>query len=1011
MLGVRSSLVALLATAALAGHVTAQTTGTISGQVVNSTNQRTLPLATIRVADRTARTDTDGRYSISVAAGTHVVRVNLVGYREAIDTVTVALGQTVTLDVAMDQVPFQLDAVVVTGYGEQEKRDVTGVVTEVPAESFNAGRIVAPEELIRGKVAGVQVAESNGGEPGGGMSIRIRGGTSVTSSNEPLYVVDGVPLPVGGGLSAGRNPLNFLNPNDIASFTVLKDASATAIYGSQGANGVVLIETRGGSGAPTSGWGISYSGTVSSSSVSGRPSILTADQLRTAVEEFAPQQMVYLGEANTDWVREIEQAGVGQEHTVVISGGADATTLRASIGYLSQKGVVQASKNERLSLNLAFNQLLFDNQLSLRANVMGARNEDQFTDGLVVGAANNFAPTQPILDPASEYNGFFEWDDPLAGVNPIGHLASVASEGTTYRSLGNLTGEYVAPFLRGLSATARVGYLVTSAERRFFAASINKNQVNRGLNGTVNRATPSEFSTLFDGFLTYATNWSRNSLSLTGGYAYTQRRQDNPFFEAQNLSSDQLGLDGIPTAGLYRNTLTVDEAKLASWFGRANYAFRDRYLLTASVRTDGSSRFGPGNQWGTFPSAAFAWRLSEEPFMGDAFSDLKLRISWGKNGNQAFPNYQQYKSYSFSDAQAQVQFGDEFISTIRPSAADPNIKWEETTSWNFGLDYGLSDNRFTGAVEYYTKTTKDLIFTVLVPSGVNLSNVVTTNVGSMKNKGVELTLNALLARGDGGGFSWDASVNLAYNKNELLTIDPFAGGSERILSGDAISGGVGSFIEVLQPGRPVNSFFVYEHMRDGAGNPIWEDTNGDGNINEQDLYVDQLTECDENGANCMADGVINQDDRVAFKKPAPDWIVGFSNAMRYKSFDASFTLLGQIGNYMYNNVASSTGYYQQLTNAARPNNLHSSVLEYGFETPQYFSDVYVENASFLRLENIELGYTFSNALRGMRVFGVVQNAFTLTGYSGVDPAASITGIDNNRYPRTRTFTAGLNVTF
>ncbi|HEX9632272.1 MAG TPA: SusC/RagA family TonB-linked outer membrane protein, partial [Gemmatimonadales bacterium] len=600
----------LLATAAAAGQLAAQATGTVSGRIINAETRQPLPFVAVRVADRSTRSDADGRYAVTgVGAGTQVLRANLVGYRAVLDTIAVAAGQTTMRDLEMQAVAFELDAVVVTGYGEQEKRDVTGVVAEVPAETFNTGRVVAPEELIRGKVAGVQVTEANGGEPGGGMSIRIRGGTSITSSNEPLYVIDGVPVPVGGGLSAGRNPLNFLNPEDIASFTVLKDASATAIYGSQGANGVVLIETRGGKGAAGAGWGFSYTGTLSSSTVAGRPDILNATQFRQAVEEFAPAQMVYLGDATTDWVREIEQTGVGQEHTVVVSGGGETTSLRASLGYLAQEGVIRASRNERLSLNLAFNQLLFDDRLNLQANVIGSRNEDQFTDGLVVGAANNYAPTQPIFDSTSVYGGYFEWDDPLAAVNPIGHLNLVTSDGTTYRSIGNVTGEYAVPFLHGLTATTRVGYVVTSAERRFFAPNNNKNQVNRGFNGTVNRSNPTELGTLFDGFLTYAGNWNRHGLTLTGGYAYTQRRQDNPFFEAQVLSSNELGADGIPTAGLYRTELTVDEAKLASWFGRANYSFRDRYLLTASVRTDGSSKFGPGNQWGTFPSAAVAWRL------------------------------------------------------------------------------------------------------------------------------------------------------------------------------------------------------------------------------------------------------------------------------------------------------------------------------------------------------------------------------------------------------------------
>jgi iron complex outermembrane receptor protein len=406
-----------------------------------------------------------------------------------------------------------------------------------------------------------------------------------------------------------------------------------------------------------------------------------------------------------------------------------------------------------------------------------------------------------------------------------------------------------------------------------------------------------------------------------------------------------------------------------------------------------------------------AWRISEEDFLGDGFSDLKLRFSWGKNGNQAFGDYMQYKSYSFGEATAQVQFGNEFVNTIRPSASDPDIKWEETTSWNLGLDYGLWNNRLSGALEVYNKKTDDLIFSVIVPAGVNLSNVVTTNVGSMKNRGIELTLNALLVQADNGGFSWDANFNAAYNKNELVVIDPFAGGTEQILTGNAISGGVGSFIQVLTPGQAINAFFVYQHRRDATtGKPIYEDFDGDGDIDDLDLYIDQV-ECDDAGV-CATDSVINQDDRVPFKDPLPKWILGHTSQFRLKAFDLSFTMLAHLGNHVYNNVASSTGFYDQLRDSARPSNMHSSVLDYGFVTPQYFSDVYVEDASFLRMENIELGYTFRGGmLNNMRIFGVVQNVFTLTGYTGIEPTATITGIDNNIYPRARTFTGGLSVTF
>ena len=394
--------------------------------------------------------------------------------------------------------------------------------------------------------------------------------------------------------------------------------------------------------------------------------------------------------------------------------------------------------------------------------------------------------------------------------------------------------------------------------------------------------------------------------------------------------------------------------------------------------------------------------MSEESFMdgADWLSDLRLRASWGKNGNQAFGNYLAYKTYSFGENTAQTQFGDGFVPTVRPNAVDPNLKWEETASWNLGIDYGFKNGRYWGSIEFYEKTTDDLIFDVIVAGGSNLSNVVTTNVGSMKNSGLELTLNTMFVEGTGGGFAWDANFNFAYNNNELTQINQFAGSTEKILAGETIAGGVGSFIQVLEPGQDVNSFYVYEHLRDGSGNPIYEDTNDDGSINDQDLYVDQ------NG-----DGIINQDDRAATFSPQPDWIMGHTSLMRYKDFDFSLTLLANLGNYVYNNVASSTGFYDQLVDSARPSNLHESVLTTNFARPQYFSDYYVENAGFLRLQNIELGYTFRRALNGIRVYGVVQNAFTITGYSGVDPTASTNGIDNNRYPRTRTFTAGLSVLF
>ncbi|UCC71024.1 MAG: SusC/RagA family TonB-linked outer membrane protein [Gemmatimonadota bacterium] len=1015
----RPLLVALLGTAIWAVPLEAQQTGAIRGRVVDADLLVAVSGAAVMVDDRTVLSDDGGRFVMTgVAAGTYTLRVTRMGYLEVEETVTVLAGETTDVEIEMQVMAVEIGGVVAIGYGERLERDLTGVVDVVPIGSFNTGRVVSPEGLIQGKVAGVQVLENNGGEPGGAISIRIRGGTSVTSSNEPLYVLDGVPLPVGGGLSSeafpgdpsARNPMNFLNPEDIESFTVLKDASATAIYGSRGANGVILIETKKGRGAVAGPARLTYRGSFSGSKVVGRPDILSAAQFRDVVESQHPELLPLLGSESTDWRNAVERAAFGQEHMLALEGGSESMFYRLSLGYTNQEGVIQQSKNERLSLSLAYNQMLFDDRLRLTANVLGARSDDWYVSDGVLGSADNFAPTQPIEDPES-IHGYWEWDEWRAVDNPVGLLDLEWDEGTTYRSVGNLTAEYDFPFLEGVSGTARVGYQATSAERRYFAPSINRDQLEAGVAGTVSRSNPWSFSVLFDGFAAYARNWDRHSFDVTGGYSYQQARQEFPWWTAEDLSADFLGLSGVPTAELEQAGVTAEESRLASLFARVNYTYLDKYLFTASMRRDGSSKFGEDNRWGTFPSAAFAWRVSEESFMEswESLSDLKLRLSWGKNGNQAFDNYQQYKAYMYGDALSLVQFGDEWVSTIRPSAVDPNIKWEETSSWNIGFDYGFWDNRLTGSLEYYSKETEDLIFDIIVAGGSNLSNVVTTNVGTMTNKGFELTVNAMLAQGVGDEFSWDANFNIAYNKNELTQINPFAAEAEQILAGQFISGGVGNSVLVLQPGYPVNSFLVFEHIRDGQGRPIYEDVNEDGTINDQDLYVDQPTVWDTVAGEWVPDGTINDDDRRPYKSPNPDWILGHTSLVRWKKFDLGFTLLAQLGNYVYNNVASSTGWYGQLTeNADSPNNMHSSVLDYGFEESQFFSDVYVEDASFLRMQNIQLGYRLRPRIR---IYGVVQNVFTITGYGGVDPAAGIEGIDNNIYPSTRTFTAGISVAF
>lgn len=968
------------------GAVQAQA-GTITGRVVDSVTDQPISGVTVRVGERRTLSGTEGGFVLTgVPPGERIVTAGRIGYADGSETVTVAPGETVTIVIALTAEAIALDRLVVTGYGERRVGDITGSVANVGEGRFNPGRVVSPEELIQGRIAGLQVIDS--GEPGGGVDIRIRGGTSVTARNDPLFVLDGVPLPVGGGLSAGRNPLNFLNPEDIESITVLKDASAAAIYGSRGANGVIMIETRRGTAREPQ---LTYSGSMSTSRATRLQPMLSPDEFRQVVSAVAPARLQYLGNASTDWRDAVMRDGVGQEHSVALSGATDALNYRLSLGYLNQEGVIRGSQVERYSAALNAGHRLLNDRLTITANLRGSRTDDQFTPGGGLGAAQEFDPTQPIQTEA----GYSEsWDFPLAVNNPVPELLFGIEDGVTYRTLASVEGDYRLPFLEEMTATVRVGYDVASSERRSFHPSILWGQQKSANPGYINRSNPRETTGLFDAFFTYARPLGAASeIDVTAGHSYELSRGDYPFQEAFGLSTDLLGPSGIPTAEEVVTRISEREGRLSSFFARTNYTLNDRYLLTLSVRRDGSSKFGPGNQWGTFPSAAVAWRISEEDFMEgvDWLSDLKLRASWGVTGNQSFDDYMWAPAYRYGDAFTQVQWGNEWITTIRPNAVDPNIKWEETTSYNIGLDYGFMDNRLVGSVEYYVKDTDDLIFRVPVAAGTFLSNFVTTNIGSMRNQGFEFGLDARILE---GRLRWDAGFTASTNRNELLSINPFGEGSDRILAGE-IAGGVGSTIQVLQPGYAINSFFVHRHRYDANGRPI-----ADGSLMDRYEDVD-------------GDGTITIDDRVPLHSPAPTWMFGHQSRFEYGNVGLSFSLRAHVGNYVYNNLASQQGYYNRLNEAAGPVNLHRSVSLYHFRDANYFSDVYIEDASFLRMDNLTLGYTIPG-FRGVqqaRVFGTVQNVFTLTDYTGVDPEAGLLGIDNNIYPRSRTFSAGVNLVF
>ncbi len=975
-------------------------TGTVTGRVLDQASQRPLQGASVMVGGRTAQTQADGRYLITgVPAGRDTLRARMIGYSPMSRAVTVVAGQTLDADFGLTAQAVNLAEMVVIGYGEQAAGNITGAVTSVSSDEFNTGRVVTPTELIQNKVAGVQVVENN--EPGGGTSIRIRGATSINAASDPLFVVDGLPLGTGSGsgISGGRDPLNFLNSEDIESITVLRDASAAAIYGANAANGVILITTK--KGAAGGGTKFEYSGSVSASRVTKLPSMLNADQFRAAVTQYAPQNVSQLLNENTDWFGLIDRTAVGQEHTLAMSGSGTNTDYRFSANYLNQNGILQGTNTERIGLGANYNQRLLDDRLTLGFNLRGSRANDQFTPGGVLSNAAQMGPTQPVYD-STTVSGYYDWPGGLTSPdNPIALLDLAIDRSTTYRSIGNAQAGYSLPFLNGLKANLNLGYDVTRADRETFNPSVLHRQTVSD-SGTQTRSNPLQVNTVLEAFLNYVPprNLGPGILDVTGGYSFSKSHAEYPYFQARGLATDALGPGGIPSAAIIQNTLDVQESRLISFFGRLNYNINDRYLAAFSLRRDGSSRFGDGNNWGTFPSVALAWRLSEEGFLRgmSSLSDLKLRASWARTGNQAFANYQQFATYRVGDAQSQYAFGDTLVTTIRPGAVDPNIKWEATRSVDVGLDFGFNNQRISGSIDYYEKKTTDLIFTVPIAAGTNLSNFLTTNIGSMQNKGVEFSLGARLLDGGSTGLTWQADFTAAHNSNQLLTINPQAGAGAKILTG-GIAGGVGTNIQVLTPGQPINSFFVYEHKLDSSGKPIYADENGDNTINEQDLYVDQ------NG-----DNIINQDDLRAFHDPAPKWIVGHSSYMAYGKFDFGFTLRAYLGNYVYNNVASNLGTYAEVGRGS-PYNLHTSVLETNFATPQYQSDYYVEKASFLRMDNLTVGYSFSLQGQAARVYGTVQNAFTLTGYSGVDPTAGLNGIDNNIYPRSRTFTGGLSLRF
>ncbi len=874
----------------------------------------------------------------------------------------------------------EIEQVVLIGYGAKKKTDLTGSITAISAKDFNEGSVNSPEQLIQGKASGIQIT-TNSGAPGAGSTIRIRGGASLNASNDPLIVIDGVPLD-NNGISGASNPLALINPNDIESFNILKDASATAIYGSRASNGVIIITTKRGK---TGKLKATYTTTTSVYDKMGTVEMLSADQFRDVVNSKAANNYkLLLGKSNTNWQKEIYQTAVGFDNTLSLSGGVKGLPYRLSLGYLNQDGIIKTNNIERSTASLNLNPKFFDNHLDINFNLKGTYVENRFKDDGAVGAAVVFDPTQSVFAPGFEnYGGYFEWLDSTGTPNTNGTKNPLSMLNQRYdlsyvsRVLGNIQFDYKMHFLPELRANLNLGYDYSDSNGNTTVLPTAATEYYR--KGSYRRYTQEKKNKLLEFYLNYTKDISAiNSLvDITAGYSYQDWQRSEPFAPTSygnGTMNPETGNDFFT-----QNTLI-------SYFARLNYTFDKKYLLTASVRRDASSRFSEDNRVGYFPSVALAWRIDQENFIKNTnvFSTLKLRAGWGQTGQQDINNndYPYLARYVQSNSGAQYQIGDVFYNTLRGEGYDKNIKWETTTTKNLGLDFGFLNNRINGSIEVYEKETKDLLSVVPVPAGANLTNLLLTNVGDMRNRGIEFNIGVEAIKNE--NFSWEFNLNATHYKSEITNL-----ASTSVLTG-GISGGTGSTIQVHAEGYQPNAFYVYQQVYNQEGKPI------------EGVYVDR------NG-----DGVINSGDLYQYKSPAPELLLGFSSRFTYKNWDLGFTMRASFGNYVYNNQASQFGNLLGIKANNYLQNIHTSYLDTQFDTPQYFSDYYVENGSFLRMDNINIGYNFPSFINEnskLRVFGSVQNAFLITNYSGLDPEV-FNGIDNNLYQRPRVYSIGLNFQF
>lgn len=876
----------------------------------------------------------------------------------------------------------------------------------IKAEEMNKGAVTSPQELIMGKVPGLSVSQGDGA-PGAGSTIRIRGGASLNASNDPLIVIDGIP--VSNDAAPGTpNALATINPNDIETFTVLKDASATAIYGSRASNGVIIIQTKKGTQDKIK---VSYSGTFTAKDPYKRIETLDAQSFREVMQAQYPEGTAQSADIqrilnvypnqSTDWQDAIYQTGLSTDQNIGIAGKAGFMPFRISLGYNTEKGTLKTSKYERYTGAVNLSPKFFDNHLSVDINVKGTINKNRFADSGAVGAAAFFDPTKPIYDEKNRYNGYWNWgivqgaQADLATQNPLSLLYDRNNHGTTKRSLGNIQLDYKIHGLEDLHANLNLGYDVAKTTGRNF---VNSNSVQSSLDKTFtglgqgNTWNNLRRNHLLDFYMNYAKNIEsiKSNFDIMAGYSWQHFYYANHDITYSNPTEDLGAKEGYTYDENERHYIRDDHRRipyenyLISFFGRLNYNFMDRYLLTATLRRDGSSRFSENNRWGLFPSAALAWTISNEPFMKateNVLSKLKLRLGYGVTGQQEIGDYQYITSYSFSTNPNTTYLG---TTLLKPNGYSPDLKWEQTTTYNVAIDFGFLNNRINGSIEYYQKHTKDLLNTISAAAGTNFINLITANVGKMKNKGVEANVNAIAIQSK--DFTWEVGYNITWNDSKITklttTFNPDYQG---------IDAGTN---QKHQVGEMPGTFYLYQQVYDENGKPIqnaFVDRNNDGQITEADRYL-------------------------THKSPMAKIYMGFSSQFSYKKWDLGFNLRANFGNYVYNGVASGNSTSNNYGGKGFITNLYNGFQDTGFTllntSEQMASDYFLENASFLKMDNLTLGYSFQNLFAAKlsgRISASVQNVFTISKYSGLDPECG--AIDSNIWPRPRTYTIGLNLNF